>query len=69
MGKWVVRDSLSHLPLARAAAIRATVQGVRARPGAPATSLAAAAAAQFDIARLAPTAVAQQGDRYARSHA
>jgi 3-methyladenine DNA glycosylase AlkD len=67
---WVVRDSLSHLPLARAAVIRATVQGIRARPGAPATSAAAAAAAQFvDIARLAPTAVAQQGDRYARSHA
>jgi 3-methyladenine DNA glycosylase AlkD len=66
---WVVRDSLTHLPVPRAAAIRATVQGIRARPGAPATSAAAAAAAQFDLGRLAPSAVAQQGDRFARSHA
>ncbi len=66
---WVVRDSLSHLPVARAAAIRSTVQGIRARPGAAGTSQAAATAAQFDLARLAPSAVAQQGDRYARSHA
>jgi hypothetical protein len=66
---WVIRDSLTHLPTARAAAIRALVMGLRSRPGAPATSDAAATAAQFDITRLASTAVAQQGDRYARSHA
>jgi 3-methyladenine DNA glycosylase AlkD len=66
---WVVRDSLTHLPIARAAAIRARVEGIRARPGTPSTSDAARTAAQFDIARLAPSAVAQQGDRYARSHA
>jgi 3-methyladenine DNA glycosylase AlkD len=66
---WVVRDSLTHLPMSRASGIRATVQGLRARPGASSTSDAAATAAQFDISRLAPTAVAQQGDRYARSHA
>lgn len=66
---WVVRDSLGHLPVARASTIRARVQGIRTRPGAPATSRASAAAAQFGVADLAPTAVAQQGDRYARSHA
>jgi 3-methyladenine DNA glycosylase AlkD len=66
---WVVRDSLTHLPIARAAAIRASVEGIRTRPGAPATSDAAATAATFGLASLAPTAVAQQGDRYARSHA
>jgi hypothetical protein len=66
---WVVRESLTHLPIARAAAIRSTVEDIRARPGAPSTSAAARTAAQFDIARLAPSAVAQQGDRYARSHA
>lgn len=66
---WVIRDSLSHLPVARASAIRARIQGIRIRPGAPSTSRASQAAAQFGITRLAPTAVAQQGDRYARSHA
>jgi 3-methyladenine DNA glycosylase AlkD len=66
---WVIRDSLAHLPLSRAAAIRGVLEGIRTRPGAPATSRAAAAAAHFGIASLAPTAVAQQGERYARSHA
>jgi 3-methyladenine DNA glycosylase AlkD len=66
---WVVRDSLAHLPTPRAAAIRARVDGIRTRPGAPASSDAAATAARYDITRLASTAVAQQGDRYARSHA
>lgn len=66
---WVIRDSLSHLPVARASAIRARIQGIRTRPGAPSTSTASEAAAQFGIARLAPTAVARQGDRFARSHA
>lgn len=66
---WVVRGSLARLPLGRAAPIRALVEGVRSRPGAPSTSRAANAAARFGIASLAPTAVAQQGDRYARSHA
>jgi hypothetical protein len=66
---WVVRDSLVHLPKERAAAIRDQVRGIRARPGSPATSRAAAAAAQFGIGSLASTAVAQQGERYARSHA
>ncbi|MEZ4598116.1 MAG: DNA alkylation repair protein, partial [Chloroflexota bacterium] len=66
---WVVRDSLVHLPRDRAAALRAQVQGIRIRPGSPATSRAAAAAAQFGIGSLASTAIAQQGERYARSHA
>lgn len=66
---WVVRDSLTHLPRDRAAALRSQVHGIRARAGSPSTSRAAAAAAQFGIGSLASTAVAQQGDRYARSHA
>ncbi len=66
---WVVRDSLGHLPVARASSIRARIQGIRTRPGAPSTSIASEAAAGFGIARLAPTAVAQQGDRFARSPA
>ena len=66
---WVVRESLTHLPSARAMAIRSVVEGVRARPGSPSTSDAARTAAQLDISRLASSAVAQQGDRYARSHA
>jgi 3-methyladenine DNA glycosylase AlkD len=66
---WVVRDSLSHLPLGRAAAIRASVHGIRVRPGAPPTSKAAATAERFGVTGLASIAAARQGDRYARSHA
>lgn len=66
---WVVRDALGHLPIARATVIRSLVAGIRVRPGSPATSEAARTAATFDLSRLAPTALAQQGDRYARSHA
>lgn len=66
---WVVRDALNHLPKPRAAGIRLAVEGIRIRPGAPPTSRAAAVADQFGIPDLAPTAVAHQGDRYARSHA
>lgn len=66
---WVVRDSLAHLPVGRAAAIRGAVGGIRTRPGAPSTSRASQASARFGLASLAPTVVAQQGDRYARSHA
>lgn len=66
---WVIRDSLVHLPKDRAASIRVQVRGIRTRPGSPPTSRAAAAAAQFGLGSLAPSAVARQGDRYARSHA
>ena len=44
---WVVRDTLEKLPAATADELRATVDGIRRRPGAPSTSRAAAAAAAF----------------------
>ena len=44
---WVVRDALEKLPLDTADGIRATVAGVRKRPGAPSTSRAAETAAAF----------------------
>ncbi|MGH8977971.1 MAG: DNA alkylation repair protein, partial [Acidimicrobiia bacterium] len=44
---WVVRDALPKLPAATAADLRARLDGVRRRPGAPSTSRAAATAAQF----------------------
>ena len=42
---WVIRDSLSALPPSDAAALRARLDGVRRRPGAPSTSAATAVAA------------------------
>ena len=44
---WVVRDGVDRLPDATAASIRASVEGIRKRPGAPSTSRAAEAAAAF----------------------
>jgi 3-methyladenine DNA glycosylase AlkD len=44
---WVLRDTLTKLPAADGDAIRATLAGVRRTPGAPSTSIAAAAAAAF----------------------
>ena len=44
---WVVRDALPKLDEARAAAIKARLDGVRRKSGAPATSTAAEAAARF----------------------
>jgi 3-methyladenine DNA glycosylase AlkD len=44
---WVVRDALSRLPPPDADRLRARVDGVRRRPGAPSTSDAAAIAARF----------------------
>ena len=44
---WVVRDTLQKLPAASAADLRARLDGIRRRPGAPSTSRAAATAAQF----------------------
>ena len=44
---WVVRDTCEKLPPDLAAELKATVQGVRKRPGAPSTSRAAATAADF----------------------
>jgi 3-methyladenine DNA glycosylase AlkD len=44
---WVVRDTLPKLEAATAADLRARLDGIRRRPGAPSTSRAAATAAQF----------------------
>jgi 3-methyladenine DNA glycosylase AlkD len=44
---WVVRDALGKLPPDEGAELRGMVAGVRRRPGAPATSLAARTAATF----------------------
>jgi 3-methyladenine DNA glycosylase AlkD len=44
---WVVRDTLVKLPASRAAALRATLAGIRRRPGAPSTSDASATAARY----------------------
>jgi len=44
---WVVRDTCEKLPPELATELRATVAGVRKRPGAPSTSRASATAADF----------------------
>jgi 3-methyladenine DNA glycosylase AlkD len=44
---WVIRDALAKLDPAAAGPIRARLDGIRRRPGAPSTSAAAAAAARF----------------------
>ena len=44
---WVIREVLSKLEDDRAAAIRSSLEGIRRRPGSPATSNAAEAAARF----------------------
>jgi 3-methyladenine DNA glycosylase AlkD len=47
---WVIRDSVSKLPAETATRLKADLDGIRRRPGAPATSRAAAAVAQFAAA-------------------
>ena len=44
---WVIRDTLPKLDAAIAAELRARLDGIRRRPGAPSTSRAAVTAAQF----------------------
>ena len=44
---WVIRDTLPKLDAATAADLRARLDGIRRRPGAPSSSRAAATAAQF----------------------
>ena len=44
---WVVRDALEKLDPADATRIRSRLEGIRRRPGAPSTSVAAATAARF----------------------
>jgi 3-methyladenine DNA glycosylase AlkD len=58
---WVIRDSLNKLPADSAARLRATVDGIRRRPGAPSTSRAAATAAQFDLTGAAQRPAASTG--------
>lgn len=44
---WVIRDSLAKIDTATAARLRGSLDGIRRRPGAPSTSRASAAAADF----------------------
>jgi hypothetical protein len=44
---WVLRDSLSKLPNDAQKNLKACLQGIRRRPGAPSTSLAATTAAEL----------------------
>lgn len=44
---WVIRDALAKLDPRRAATLRATLDGIRRRPGAPSTSEASAVAARY----------------------
>ena len=64
---WVIRDAGQHQPAEVVTALRDRVSGIRKRPGAPSTSTATAVAASFGVAAMADHAIAQQGDRYARS--
>lgn len=66
---WVIRDAGQHQPAEVVSALRDRVAGVRKRPNSPSTSTASAVATSFGVAALADQAVAQQGDRYARSRA
>jgi 3-methyladenine DNA glycosylase AlkD len=52
---WVIRDALPKLATADAARLRAGLEGIRRRPGAPSTSAAAGTAARFaDLPRGLP---------------
>jgi 3-methyladenine DNA glycosylase AlkD len=51
---WVLRDSLPKLPAGTQKTVKAGLEGIRRRPGAPSTSLAAATAAESDSADAAP---------------
>jgi 3-methyladenine DNA glycosylase AlkD len=66
---WVIRDAAQHQPAEVVSRLRDRVSGIRKQPGSPSTSTAATVAATFGVAAQADQAVAQQGDRYARSHA
>ena len=49
---WVIRDALPKLEAERAAGIRATLEGIRRRPGSPSTSEASAVAARYGAGML-----------------
>jgi 3-methyladenine DNA glycosylase AlkD len=66
---WVIRDAGQHQPPQVVTALRDRVAGIRKRAGTPSTSTAATVAASFGVGAMADQAVAQQGDRYARSRA
>lgn len=64
---WVIRDSLSHMDPTLAKRLRARLEGVRRRPGAPSTSRASEVASAFAAPlALADNAAGLQGDRFAR---
>ena len=64
---WVIRDSLSKLPDDTATDLRAAMDGIRRRPGAPSTSRAAAAAAQ--LLPQPPTGTARADEQPRRTSA
>ena len=66
---WVIRDAGQHQPAEVVTALRDRIAGIRKRAGSPSTSTAATVAATFGVAAMADQAIAQQGDRYARSRA
>lgn len=66
---WVIRDAGQHQPAEVVSALRDRVAGIRRQAGTPSTSTAAAVAASFGVTTMADQAIAQQGDRYARSRA
>ncbi|MGZ6314340.1 MAG: DNA alkylation repair protein [Candidatus Limnocylindrales bacterium] len=53
---WVIRDSVPKLTVAEGARLKAGLNGIRRRPGAPATSRAATAAAEFTAMSTAGSA-------------
>jgi hypothetical protein len=66
---WVIRDSLTHQPPERAAALRLRLAGLRRDRRTPSTSLAASRSAGFAALIEAHDAAAHRGDRTTRSRA
>jgi 3-methyladenine DNA glycosylase AlkD len=65
---WVIRDSLSKLPPDAATRLRANLDGIRRRPGAPSTSRAATAAARL-LQQLPIGTPSRAGDELRRTSA
>ena len=65
---WVIRDSLAKLAPDAATRLRANLDGIRRRPGAPSTSQAAAAAAQL-LQQLPIGTPSRAGDELRRTSA
>lgn len=65
---WVIRDALSNQPAGFAAELRSRLKGVRRKPGAASTSIAAGQAAAYALALEPRGAVGMQGERFTRSH-